>query len=729
MPRGRRQQRQKRNGNAASNSAPHPFSLRGALANRYLTKIKVGLQNAANAKGLTIPTENRDDIQEFDFMGQNSTRFNNRPIAASTKDSYETHFRQLWKFCAIIGDYDSMLLLLKHPPKHCPAMSVDTVEQFFRFKRYNKGQNLSNAAGIPVFDIYGQQVTCDGAWNSPYIDSYKAALADLHATHGHAAEDYQEPCEDCLAMPEATRHRGCEYHLGRPVRHRRGNPTRSVTFLNTVVEQMNLAKEANYEEKGCSQFLPSDLRKLCTFYCGMNTLLGLQKWCAIILPTCLSLRYDEYHEIRYEHFMPDKFAIQMDDSRIDSLALTVKGKSDDRWVKYRLHSDHDHPDLCPVRPLLIYMYLMDFKGGFLFPSPQELRNPPPDGVYITTIDYQATIDELQEVCLQILPPRADFRVGCHIYRKTFYLVGVFGDANAADLQHSARHMSAKQAEKYRKSCASQYNTFKNHPTPENEVSRWKQCRLDTDGAENEHIILLQGGAKFVPMAQIAFYFIHVVLKIPQGLPASTDIITLLGRARSYHITETPREQVKSALAKVPEENANEIRGAYAALYRELQEAREQAMQREITVLRGEGVATMPVLPQLAPAVVPRVATTTAAPLAGAGTAVQHPHPNEAAKHAKIDLDLRHELKNMATALEKVQAMVSLEDERASGSLTGNAKSWASKFLKPVVNCLKHHHNGDVGAFVAAFPNFSHTTFPKRHCCGEGTTCTPIAAAR
>ena len=259
------------------------------------------------------------------------------------------------------------------------------------------------------------------------------------------------------------------------------------------------------------------------------------------------------------------------------------------------------------------------------------------------------------------------------------------------------------------------------------MSKWKQCRLDADGAANEQIILLQGGAKFVPMAQVAFYFVHAVLKIPQGLPASSDIITLLARARSYHITKTPREQVSSALSKVPEENAREIRAAYSALYRELQEAREQAMHQEVTVLRSEGIRN----PTPNPLAMPAVAAAGASNETRTNNsgAVPHPHPNEATKHAKNDLVLQNRLKDISTAMEKVQAMASLENERVSGSLTGNAKSWASKWLKPVINCLNNHHNGDVGPFVAAFKDFNHTTFPKRHCCVEGETCTPIATAR
>jgi hypothetical protein len=101
----------------------------------YTDKIPAGIKLAAQKWQLKIPNVEKVDFTTHECMDEKTTRFGNWPMADTTKKNYEGHIRQFWRFCAIVGDYESMLLLLKNPPKHSPAIRADTLEQFMRFKR------------------------------------------------------------------------------------------------------------------------------------------------------------------------------------------------------------------------------------------------------------------------------------------------------------------------------------------------------------------------------------------------------------------------------------------------------------------------------------------------------------------------------------------------------------------------------------------------------------------
>jgi hypothetical protein len=87
----------------------------------------------------------------------------------------------------------------------------------------------------------------------------------------------------------------------------------------------------------------------------------------------------------------------------------------------------------------------------------------------------------------------------------------------------------------------------------------------------------------------------------------------------------------------------------------------------------------------------------------------HPAPDIATQHQQIDLELRKYLKNMNTALEKIQALVKVEEVQNTGSLTNSAKTFTSKHLKPAISCLRNRFGGDCVAFATKY-SFNHTTF-------------------
>jgi len=131
----------------------------------------------------------------------------------------------------------------------------------------------------------------------------------------------------------------------------KGNPTEHQIFLNMMIRMKNLAAEEGYEENGCSQLLPSDLRLLQTHLLSSGNIIDLQTWVVIILSVKQALRHDDSYDMDLEHFLPQFFQVR--EYSITALAAKVYGKADKKWVKQKIHSDEEYADLCPVWVLLI----------------------------------------------------------------------------------------------------------------------------------------------------------------------------------------------------------------------------------------------------------------------------------------------------------------------------------------------------------------------------------------
>ncbi|KAI9345453.1 hypothetical protein DFJ73DRAFT_489403 [Zopfochytrium polystomum] len=79
-----------------------------------------------------------------------------KQLAENTLPFYQKHMRGIQYFCAIIGDYDSLLMLLEEPPTPvCPSMKPSTLASFIRFKRFPPGTLLVDADNNPVRDVFG----------------------------------------------------------------------------------------------------------------------------------------------------------------------------------------------------------------------------------------------------------------------------------------------------------------------------------------------------------------------------------------------------------------------------------------------------------------------------------------------------------------------------------------------------------------------------------------------
>ena len=88
-----------------------------------------------------------------------------------------------------------------------------------------------------------------------------------------------------------------------------------------------------------------------------------------------------------------------------------------------------------------------------------------------------------------------------------------------------------------------------------------------------------------------------------------------------------------------------------------------------------------------------------------------------------DLEGRDKVKFLKNRRLKLKAMMSLAKKcNSTVPLTGRAKTWVSRYLTALMDCLKDHFGNDPEKFLAAHPAYHPTTFPTKYCNGKGTQC-------
>lgn len=655
----------------------------------FKDKYKPGIQEAAKKWNVKLTKEDLD--ADYKYEGEVSTRFGNRNIGKNTKGNYETDFKQLWKFCLFTGDYESMLMLLSPSPKNAPSMKVETVESFLRFKRNDTGMPLKDTPDRNMLkDIFKNDIHCEGTWKAPKnTDIYCAAIVNLHIENDQIGA-YEEACEDCRKKPLNKRHNGCEEHSGYPVLKRHGDPTKHKDFINC---KSKAKSDPAYVEKGSSQLLVSDIRLIIRHQLPRG-IIGLQTVCIILMAICLFLRHDEFHDIKLEEFLPDLFEIK--DGNISALAIKVYGKADKKWVYLKLWADDEWTDIDPVRYLLIYLKLTGIKSGYLFPSAKELEAKPADGAYKTTVSYSTFMFQLKQICAEVLPKRADLKIGCQVWRKTGYLFGVFAQATNDNLMQAARHLTKKNAEKYWKDAQTQFETVQRENLENMQVGKWRSVLVQS--VRNAQVVATYAGYEELSIAKLGEYFVSNCLGISKTHRRANDMLYLIGVAAKYRSTETPKEQFNNFLKKLKDEEAQQCRYFVAKVMAEESEKKKKRA-------RDESNGEKEYLPPTASRVQTRV--------------------NKTPRQDLDDLEERHSLKDTKTMEDKMEIIKKLWEAKpkAYSDLTAQAQDFYKKSASPIMSCLETHFNNDLSRFCERWRDtFFHTTFKVKCCDGKLAGC-------
>ncbi len=510
-------------------------------------------------------------------------------------------------------------------------------------------------------------------------------MTALHCEHKRSG-DYIDVCENCRSNTCAS-----PAHAGAPRVFRHGNPVTDTIFRNTMKQLKK--DDSDYREEGVSQLLPCDVRDLRNNLLSCQSLVNLQTWTLIIVSVLLFLRHDEFHDITVEAFEPSLFVVK--DDRILSLAVRVKGKTDKRVYTFRIHADDENPDLCPVRALAVYSYLIGIKGGFLFPSEKELHDPPSDGIYKTIITYSTFRNHIKALCANVLRPRpGGMNVGCHSFRKTGYCMAIFGGVRTDDpsLMKSARHQSPTEAATYIKDACSNYAIHIESPNSQNVVSEWKSIHVD--GKTGSAALVSQMGGN-IPTEFVAVgeYFVTKLMGISPNNPMSRSPMYLMHAAKTYIQTSSADEQLEAVYCQMPPKLAAQTKKCIAL------KVKEKVEEHKRTEASFAALATPPTERVNNPAPAKRAKT-----------------DGNRERTMKYNLDERNTLKNLTTVKEKIECMQRIQASQPPifSSMTTGAQSFVSRSLTPTLTCLEKCFKGNVAAFCAKYPDYKHTTF--KHCC-------------
>ena len=397
--------------------------------------------------------------------------------------------------------------------------------------------------------------------------------------------------------------------------------------------------------------------------------------------------------MKYGHFIPALF-IRDKQGGIQGLAVNVMGKRDNHWKYFTIWADNEYPELCVVRHLLIYIYLTDMNGGYMFPGWTELMHPPSDGIYLTHVAYNTFEKYFKTLLAKILPNGGTYlKMGLHMFRKTGYKFAIWGHGLWEAIKRDARHKDDADAYKYAGDSWSTMRTQEILMDPLNNVKKYKGSYLQNiDAAAVDCQTSTAAGTE---LRQLAKEYVDSL-----GVPVAfrRDMKTLLKAAMndSKHEQDSDhkRAALESTLNPAQVEALGELflqrdREQTAAAVRKAREDQEvQALQGEggeggVGEKRGEGEKRAAAQQELA--------------------------PSETAKKARKggtdDLEGYAEVSDLPSVVEKLQKICELAKAcPPTKELTPKARTWVMRTMNPVVRCLENHHADSSASFCNCWAN-------------------------
>ena len=605
----------------------------------------------------------------------------NRVIGESTIIAYENHYKALLRFVALIGDFDSAIMLDVHCPEHAPSIKVETLILYLQYKFHDTNDLLIDLVGQPVKSIKDELIFCTASWNDPgNADQFRAAINCLHVAKNHSGP-YIEFCSECCSLPRNERHRGCQHHLNSPRVRRVGNPVSDNKFYNAV-KQIKKDGET-YEIRGCDQLMPGEIRQIATYLRSTNNLKDLQTLVILLVSVSLFLRADDM-QISMDDFQVDNLCL-VTETGVLNLCVTIKGKSDNEIIYLYLWADDDCPELCPIRHLLVYIFLSGITSGNLFCSESELKCPPTDGNMVTSITYDVIKTRLQFLFEHILK-NEDKVLGVHSLRKTAYLLGKLRGAELSDLMFAARHKSVLNAMKYELDAGLIKAFLKAQPDVHQRVSEWKAVRcVDHKAAKS---VNARNSSYFKSLPQLSRDFVLGSLKVDKNDPKIGQVRYIIDKAIAYRRTD----DAIGLLNKLFKEAniSSEFQDKFLLAASMLSEERTRDTSK--IKMPAPGTNLMKTGPTDE-----EMKRTTAKRIRGSGTE---------------DLPGRKNVSSLKTVKQKIDFMLTLETrvpEDVENSLTSGALSFYKKYIKKVRTCLDAHFKiGGVASFCQKYNTYSHT---------------------
>ena len=639
---------------------------------------------ARNAAGLTsILAELRLK------MGEEAYKLTgNRPLADKSMKSYGNQFRGLRYFCSLIGDYESMLILEEKRPSFCPAMSPYMISSFIKFKRLKKGTPLVDNHERPVKDVYGREMVCQGGWNDPdNVKSLMSAVGALHIAAKNSGQ-FSERCMDCIDMDRREDYHGCIHHRMRPQLWRRGDPRTHQVLKNAV--KTSYKNGSGYIAEGDSPLTPWELIQIRNSRVFTGNVEDLQFFVVVILAVKLFLRSDEFLTLTDTSIQWDVSSLNRDGS-LKGLAIKIQGKTDPVPVTLMLWADDDKPQLCAVRHLWVYLSMINFKSGYLFP---DLRKRTVfSGVYRRPHDYDAFQKSFVDTCMTLFQRDGPF--GTHTCRKTSFLLAMWGDAKDVELMTSARHKSLKTSIKYRIDSNLLKHLAKQHQYVSfcSSMPKWKPIYVQSIQLARQICSSdLPQHLRFRSIEQYLSYFLQTLLQFPKTSPNFTQA-NLLQKAMEHQRTLATTEALDQLLASIEDpELARQIGVALDDHVIHLLEQQADQPAAE-TMVRRSAVPNLSTAAADGPS---RLSSSASRRQSASGARSTRKKRALPVDNGTNDLPRRKQLSNLSGS-RKLELIIDLNNEAAlvAKDLTQRARIYVSQSLKPVVRCFNEHFNGKI----------------------------------
>jgi hypothetical protein len=603
-------------------------------------------------------------------------------------------------FASVIGDYDSLLIMLPRPPEpFCPSMQPKTIDLFVRFKMQAKDTVLLDDDGEIVKDVLGEPVLCQGTWKHPRnVDQCLMAVQACHRARNQVGA-FVDVCKQCVELDQAgdaNRQLGCKYHRGKPNLWRRGSPKESQLLGDRLKQVSKDCSE--YQESGDSALTPFELMDMRSKMISSNKLWDLQFWVMTIIACRLFLRSDELCDLKYtseknENCLNWDVTIIRPDGRVEAIGFNIKGKTDSRSVALLLWSDDDNPALCPVRALMVYMHFARIKSGYLFPSREGLKTlakDDSDGEAMAPMRYENYQNMYKTTCAQLINRPGPW--GTHSNRKTAYLLATWGGGAEGEIILSARHKSIQTALPYKRSNAALLKIAEANMLATSVVSKWKPAYC-ADLQMASSLNIRQHHHKFT-LFTLADTFVTNHLMIP-----------------SDHVRHTIPIVFQAA---VDHQQASNVRDSIKAIMGALEPGMASQLESLIEQYALEKRNQMVIPP-----------TGSAQPGILADNDIGPPPAKKSKRGGSNDLVKRHEIRLLKTIGEKLDLLLQIEIPEESSEMTEAARNWVQQQCRPVLNCLSKHFLNDKEKFFDKWTKFNLSTFKKK-CCDGGETCFGIA---
>ena len=614
---------------------------------------------------------------------------NTKTIAAN-----EFHLKNVEKFCWLIGDYESSIILNLRRPDFSPSMSVETIVLYLRYKFHRETYVLKDLSGNNVKDVDGNVIMCTGTWNDPgNAEHFRAAINALHEARGVENRGlYLEVCKACQALSESNRHKGCKNHSGQSQFNRKGNPTTDPSFKNAL---MQVKKDGeSYKIHGCDQLMPGEVRQLGNYLRSTNSLKDLQTLVVILLSIKTFLRADDL-EIKVEDIETDTLCM-VNETGLHNLCFTVLGKSDKELIYLSLWKDDDCPDFCALRALLVYVFLTGIKEGPLFVTEVELKAMPANGVTTTQISYGSIMTRLEFLFKAILK-NTDKNLGSHTLRKTAYLFANFGHAPLTDMMLAARHKNVANALKYEKGCSHARKCLEVQPDPLQRVSEFTPVRCMDPKAQT--LLNAKNRVYFKSLPQLASDFVHVQLKVSIDDPKLYHPSYLMEKALAWKRDDDALGTFNKLLDKF---NITTLESR--ALFLQAVERISEERLRALNPAAGKD----------------KNSTCTMVDKTDIEMEEELGYTSRKRGTGLEDLEGRLEVARATCTQDKINILLRLQQVASKNpekNLTSGALTFYKKYIKKVKTCLDCHftinNNIDVAAFCTKYPDYSHT---KWSCC-------------